>query len=130
MLALKVPLVLLASSTSVTPAPPRVGLLLTEVLAYRTPRLVRAAPPSLVTVPPSVAEVAVIAVTVGLVTLGAVVPAAWFTVIDWPSTVRWPVRAAPALVVNVKWITPAEMVPTVSQLWSLLGTKGPDSGSV
>ena len=60
-----------ASSTSVTPVPPRVGLALDDVSAYNTPRLVIEAPPSLVTSPPSVAVVVVTPVTVGVVMVGA-----------------------------------------------------------
>ena len=43
-----------------------------DVSAYSTPRVVMAPPPLLVTFPPSVADVAVLAVAVGLLTVGAV----------------------------------------------------------
>ena len=40
------------------------------------------------------------------------------------------VRAAPVFWVNEKGITPLAQLPTVSQLWSLLGAKIPVSDSV
>src|SRR5262249_46098079 len=46
---------------------------------------------------------------------------AWVTVICCPSTVRCAVRGAPELAVKEKWTTPLAALPTVSQLWSLLG---------
>src|SRR6516225_5005979 len=46
-----------------------------------------------------------------------------------PSTVRWAVRGVPVvLAVKEKGTTPSAAGPTVSQLWSLVGAKGPVSG--
>ena len=50
------------------------GLAFVAVIEKTTPRAVMIANPSVVTLPPSVAEVEVIAVAVGLVTLGATAP--------------------------------------------------------
>jgi len=61
----------------VTPVPPICGLALVEVMEKTTPRAVMAAPPSLVTLPPSVADVEVMLVTVGVVTVGAVAARIW-----------------------------------------------------
>ena len=60
-------------ATLVTPVPPICGLLLVAVGAYTTPRAVTVAPPSLVTLPPSVAVDAATLALVGDVTVGALV---------------------------------------------------------
>ncbi len=44
---------------------------------------------------------------------------------EWPSTVICPVRAGPELAVKEKLIAPPVTGPTVNQLWSLAGAKGP-----
>src|SRR5262245_54113906 len=50
------------------------------------------------------------------------------TVICWPRTVMWAVRAAPVLAEKEKWTTPLATLVMLSQLWSLWGAKGPVSG--
>ena len=68
--SLKIPVVVAASLTTVTLAPPICGLELSEVFAYTTPRAVIVAPPFAVTFPPSVAVVPVMLADVGVVTVG------------------------------------------------------------
>src|SRR5262249_43516957 len=57
-------------------------------------------------------------------------PPFWVTAICWPSTVRCAVRLEPAFWVKEKWTTPLATLSMVSQLWSLLGAKGPVSSWV
>ena len=56
--------------TLVTPVPPMSGLLLVPFSDQTTPRALIAAPPSLVTLPPSAADVFKMFVTVGEVIVG------------------------------------------------------------
>ena len=60
----------LASVRLVVFAPPICGFALSAVFAYTTPRAVMVEPPSAVTLPPSVAEFAVMLADVGVVTVG------------------------------------------------------------
>ena len=55
----------------VTPEPPMIGLLFTEVKATTTPEAETKAPPSLVILPPSVALPPVMLAEVGVVMVGA-----------------------------------------------------------
>src|SRR5262249_53955576 len=69
-LTVKTPSAADAASISVTPGPPMVGFGLSVVRAKTIPTVVSGASPALVTSPPSLALVSVIAVEVGLVTVG------------------------------------------------------------
>ena len=66
-----VPTLAVPAATAVTPEPPSTGVAFTAAMLNTTPRAVTVAPPSLSTVPPSVAALVVTPVLDGLDTVGA-----------------------------------------------------------